>query len=223
MITSHQALAASAWACTIALAAPAHAHFHMTVDTLYGAAGDPIRIRAGYLATEGALTIADGRLLYNGSIATFTVGERLAQPGPLDGAWYSQDLLLTSDFYFATGRLAGGNFRWEIASVAVLSGTAGTVGWGEFDHDGMFAGMASNSAGSRIGRSYDTLAGYHEHEQAAYFTAVGTYDVTVIAWDSNGRYADSAPVTIRFAVVPAPGAIAAIAIVGACGMRRRRS
>jgi hypothetical protein len=105
----------------------------------------------------------------------------------------------------------------------VLSGTAGTVGWGEFDHDGMFAGMASSSAGSRIGRSYDTLAGYHEHEQAAYFTAVGTYDVTVIAWDSNGRYADSAPVTIRFAVVPAPGAIAAIAIVGACGMRRRRS
>jgi hypothetical protein len=175
----------------------------MTVDTLSGAAGDPIRIRAGYLATEGAITIADGRLLYNGSIATFTVGERLTQPGPLHGAWLSQDLVLTSDFFFATGRLAGGNFRWEIASVAVLSGTAGTVGWGEFDHDGVFAGLASSAASSRIGRSYDTLAGYHEHEQAAFFTAAGRYDVTLIAWDSNGRFADSAPVTIRFEVLPA--------------------
>jgi hypothetical protein len=175
----------------------------MTVDTLSGAAGDPIRIRAGYLATEGAITIADGRLLYNGSIATFTVGERLTQPGPLNGAWLSQDLVLTSDFFFATGRLAGGNFRWEIASVAVLSGTAGTVGWGEFDHDGVFAGLASSAASSRIGRSYDTLAGYHEHEQAAFFTAAGRYDVTLIAWDSNGRFADSAPVTIRFEVLPA--------------------
>jgi hypothetical protein len=175
----------------------------MTVDTLSGAAGDPIRIRAGYLATEGAITIADGRLLYNGSIATLTVGERLTQPGPLNGAWLSQDLVLTSDFFFATGRLAGGNFRWEIASVAVLSGTAGTVGWGEFDHDGVFAGLASSAASSRIGRSYDTLAGYHEHEQAAFFTAAGRYDVTLIAWDSNGRFADSAPVTIRFEVLPA--------------------
>jgi hypothetical protein len=175
----------------------------MTVDTLSGAAGDPIRIRAGSLATEGAITIADGRLLYNGSIATFTVGERLTQPGPLNGAWLSQDLVLTSDFFFATGRLAGGNFRWEIASVAVLSGTAGTVGWGEFDHDGVFAGLASSAASSRIGRSYDTLAGYHEHEQAAFFTAAGRYDVTLIAWDSNGRFADSAPVTIRFEVLPA--------------------
>jgi MYXO-CTERM domain-containing protein len=47
--------------------------------------------------------------------------------------------------------------------------------------------------------------------------------VTLIAWDSNGRYADSAPLTVRFDVVPAPGAIAAIAVACLAGVRRRRS
>jgi hypothetical protein len=206
----------------LTLASAAGAHNHITVDTVSGAFGDQILIRAGYLATETSFSVSGGRLLYNGSVATYVVGEQLSQPGALNGAYFSQDILLTSDFFYATGRLNGGNFRWELASVTALSG-AGTVGWGEFDHDGVFSSLASSDAGTRLGRSYDTLAGYHEHEQAAYFTAPGTYDVTFVAWDSNGRYADSAPLTVRFEVVPAPGAIALLAVAGIGASRRRRS
>lgn len=206
----------------LTLASAAGAHNHLTVDTVSGAFGDRILIRAGYLATETSFSVSGGRLMYNGSVATYVVGEQLSQPGALDGAYFSQDILLTSDFFYATGRLNGGNFRWELASVTALSG-AGTVGWGEFDHDGVFSSLASSDAGTRLGRSYDTLAGYHEHEQAAYFTAPGTYDVTFVAWDSNGRYADSAPLTVRFEVVPAPGAIALLAVAGIGASRRRRS
>jgi len=206
----------------LTLASAAGAHNHITVDTVSGAFGDRILIRAGYLATETSFSVSGGRLLYNGSVATYVVGEQLSQPGALNGAYFSQDILLTSDFFYATGRLNGGNFRWELASVTALSG-AGTVGWGEFDHDGVFSSLASSDAGTRLGRSYDTLAGYHEHEQAAYFTAPGTYDVTFVAWDNNGRYADSAPLTVRFEVVPAPGAIALLAVAGIGASRRRRS
>jgi hypothetical protein len=206
----------------LTLASAAGAHNHLTVDTVSGAFGDRILIRAGYLATETSFSVSGGRLMYNGSVATYVVGEQLSQPGALDGAYFSQDILLTSDFFYATGRLNGGNFRWELASVTALSG-AGTVGWGEFDHDGVFSSLASSDAGTRLGRSYDTLAGYHEHEQAAYFTDPGTYDVTFVAWDSNGRYADSAPLTVRFEVVPAPGAIALLAVAGIGASRRRRS
>lgn len=206
----------------LTLASAAGAHNHITVDTVSGAFGDQILIRAGYLATETSFSVSGGRLMYNGSVATYVVGEQLSQPGALNGAYFSQDILLTSDFFYATGRLNGGNFRWELASVTALSG-AGTVGWGEFDHDGVFSSLASSDAGTRLGRSYDTLAGYHEHEQAAYFTAPGTYDVTFVAWDSNGRYADSAPLTVRFEVVPAPGAIALLAVAGIGASRRRRT
>jgi hypothetical protein len=206
----------------LTLASAAGAHNHLTVDTVSGAFGDRILIRAGYLATETSFSVSGGRLMYNGSVATYVVGEQLSQPGALNGAYFSQDILLTSDFFYATGRLNGGNFRWELASVTALSG-AGAVGWGEFDQDGVFSSLASSDAGTRLGRSYDTLAGYHEHEQAAYFTAPGTYDVTFVAWDSNGRYADSAPLAVRFEVVPAPGAIAFLAVAGIGASRRRRS
>jgi hypothetical protein len=206
----------------LTLASAAGAHNHITVDTVSGAFGDQILIRAGYLATETSFSVSGGRLMYNGSIATYVVGEQLSQPGALNGAYFSQDILLTSDFFYATGRLNGGNFRWELASVTALSGS-GTAGWGQFGPDGAFSSLASSDAGTRLGRSYDTLAGYHEHEQAAYFTAPGTYDVTFVAWDSNGRYADSAPLTVRFEVVPAPGAIALLAVAGIGASRRRRS
>lgn len=214
--------AGSAALASLALAGVASAHNHVTVDTVSGAFGDQVLIRAGYLATETSFSVSGGRLMYNGSIATYVVGKQLSQPGALDGAYFSQDILLTSDFFYATGRLNGGNFRWELASVTALSG-GGTVGWGQFDHDGAFSSLASSDSGTRLGRSYDTLAGYHEHEQAAYFTAPGTYDVTFIAWDSNGRYADSAPLTVRFDVVPAPGALATLVATGLARSRRRRS
>jgi len=44
----------------MALAGAASAHNHVTVDTVSGAFGDQILIRAGYLATESSFSIAGG-------------------------------------------------------------------------------------------------------------------------------------------------------------------
>jgi uncharacterized protein (TIGR03382 family) len=66
------------------------------------------------------------------------------------------------------------------------------------------------------------MAGDHNHEQAYAFSAVGTYDVTFSVWDSNGRYADAAPLTVRFEVIPAPGVLALAGAAGSVRNRRRR-
>lgn len=197
-------------------------HNHMTVDTTSGAPGDQIIIRAGYLPAESVFSISGGRLLHDGEIHVYDVVDQLSQAGPLNG-WYAGDeLLLTSDFYFATGRLDGGNFMWELSSVTALSGGPGVLAWGDFEVGG-FAPSAVSSDATRLGRSFDTMIAGHDHEQGYAFSAPGLYDVTFIAWDSNGRYADSSPVTARFNVVPAPGAAAVLGLGGLLAARRRRA
>ena len=200
------------------------AHNHLTVDTRAGAFGDPITVKAGYLGNESMFSIASGRLLYNGTIAVYQVSERLTQPGELNGAFVGEDLFLTSDFYYATGRLNGGDFRWELSSVTTISGGGATLRWGSWDPSlTTFTASASSDAATRIGRSFDTMAGDHNHEQAYAFSAAGTYDVTFSVWDSNGRYADAAPLTVRFEVIPSPGALALAVVAGSVGSRRRRA
>ncbi len=200
----------------------AHHHNHISVDTSGGNIGDQIRIRAGYLPVESGFSISGGRLLHDGEIHIYDVADQLSQAGPLNG-WYAGDeLLLTSDFYFATGRLDGGNFRYEILSIVALSGGPGVLAWGDFEVGG-FAPFAFSSSATRLGRSFDTMIAGHDHEQGYAFSAPGLYDVTFIAWDSNGRYADSAPVTARFNVVPTPGAAAVLGLGGLLAARRRRA
>jgi hypothetical protein len=46
--------------------------------------------------------------------------------------------------------------------------------------------------------------GGHNHDQGYAFSADGLYDVSLVAWDANGVYADADPVTIRFRVGNAP-------------------
>lgn len=198
-------------------------HNHMTVDTVSGTPGDQIIIRAGYYPAESAFTISGGRLLFNGESAVYDVVDELAQPGALNGWHAGDELLLTSDFYFATGRLDGGNFLWDIASIVPLSGGPSTLVWGDFELDGTLTPLVESSAVTRLDRSFNTTIAGHDHEQGYAFSAAGLYDVTFIAWDSNGRYADSAPVTLRFNVVPAPSVAAMLGMGGMLAIRRRRS
>src|SRR5262245_38408439 len=101
----------------IVAAAPALAHNHLTVDTGGGNAGDKIIIKAGYYPDEAAYTISNGRLYYNGNYAVYHVTDQLVQSDDLDG-WYAGDeLLLTSDFFFGTGRLDGGTFMYELQDI----------------------------------------------------------------------------------------------------------
>ncbi|MFO0858506.1 MAG: hypothetical protein U0640_14255 [Phycisphaerales bacterium] len=198
-------------------------HNHMTVDTIPGTPQNQILIRAGYYPAESAFSISGGRLQLNGDIAVYDVVDELAQTGPLNGWLAGDELLLTSDFYFATGRLDGGNFMWELSSVTALSGGPASLVWGDFDLSGEFTPMADSTAATRLGRSFDTMIAGHDHEQGYAFSTPGLYDVTFIAWDSNGVYADSAPVTVRFDVVPAPGAAALLGLGGLLAARRRRA
>ncbi len=194
MLTFSRLIACAALTASVS---SAFAHNHITVDTASGTPGDQIVIRAGYLPAESSYSIADGRLLLDGTLAVYEVPDPLTQSGPLNGWYAGDDILLTSDFYYSTGRLAGGNFRWEIVAVTPIAGDPTVLDWGDFKASG-FVPSASSSATDRLGRSFDTKIAGHNHAQGYAFASAGTFDVTLIAWDSNGIYLDSDPVTIRF-------------------------
>ena len=182
------------------LASPLLAHDHLTVDTLDGR----IVVRAGYEGDETGVTIdPTGRLMLDGRLALFEVPDELPS-GPLAGWKGGDEILLTSDYFLATGRLDGGDFRYEIAAVTPLAGGPGTFAWGEFDTNLDLQPSCESDGASRDARSYDVGLGGHNHEQGYAFSADGLYDVTLVAWDANGLYADAAPVTIRFHVGNGP-------------------
>ena len=172
------------------------AHDHISVDTV----GGKIVVRVGYYGNEGGFAIDPaGRLLADGRLAVFPVPDALTS-GPLEGWKAGFDILLTSDFFASTGRLNGGHFRYELASITPLNGGPGTLVWGAFDTNWDFQPSASSAGATREGRSFDVGFGGHNHDQGYAFSADGLYDVSLVAWDSNGIYADAAPVTIRFQV-----------------------
>lgn len=181
-----------------AFASVADDHNHITVDTFAGPDGQQIVIRAGYLPVENAYSISDGYLKKNGEIAEYIVLDQF--PFGTYTGWYGGlDLRLTSDFYFATGRLNGGNFMWELVEIDAIAAGPGTAVWGSFE-TGDFEVTAAIGAAARLDRSYDTGIAGHDHDQAYAFSAPGLYDLTLIAWDSNGIYLDSEPVKVRFRV-----------------------
>jgi hypothetical protein len=198
---------------------------HMTVDTVSGNPGDQIIIKAGFYLNEQQFSIVGGRLMENGAIAVYTIAPRLVSSGAYTG-WYSDNpLTLTSDYFYTTGRLNGGNFKFELASITVLSGGPTVLAWGDYADENQsepFTPSALSNASTRPGRSFDVGIKQHDDSQGLAFSAPGLYDVTFIAWDSNGRYADSAPVTARFDVVPAPGAASLLGLGGLLALRRRR-
>lgn len=169
------------------------------MDTVSGNPGDRIIIRAGYYPTEPEYSIHEEQLDYCEQPQMYSVTSPLTQAGPLNGWHAGFDLLLTSDFYYSTGRLDGGHYRWEIVDVAAISGGPAVLAWGRFTASG-FAASARSDAADRLGRSFDTQVAAHDHAQGYAFSSPGVYEITLVAWDSNGRYADSSPVKVRFRI-----------------------
>jgi len=178
-------------------AAASLAHNHVTIDTVSGAAGDKILLKAGYYPTETAFSINGGRLHRSGLIACYDLPDTFVS-GPIFGWFGGDEVLLTSDFFFPTGRLAGGDFRWEIASVTPVAGNPARINWGVLEEPGDFVILAESDGATRAARSFSTPAGSHNHHQAYGIDAPGLYDVTFIVWDASEKFSDSDPLSIRF-------------------------
>ena len=187
---------APALSAAASLALPALAHDHLTVDTENG----KIVVRAGYYGNESGFSIdTNGRLMADGRLAVFEVPDPLMS-GPLANWYGGYEILLTSDYYLASGRLHGGSFRYEIASVTPVQGGPCTTVWGDFDANWDLQPVCTSGGATRAERSYNVGIGGHNHDQGYAFSAEGLYDVSLVAWDANGVYADADPVTIRFHV-----------------------
>ncbi|MBI1189221.1 MAG: hypothetical protein GC200_00865 [Tepidisphaera sp.] len=187
-----------AFAATVASCVPvALAQVHLTVDVQPGS--NQIAIRAGYLPGETA-NISFGYLLDgSGRFAILDAQQRLT--GQLDGSFAGSGLVLTSDFYAPTGRLDGGDFRWEIAYLReIVDNTTPTLAWGDFQPDGSFIPSALSNGSTRADRSFGTTLGSHDDQQGFAFASEGTIEVWFVAWDANGVYADSQPLVVRFSV-----------------------
>jgi hypothetical protein len=187
----------------LASVAAAHEHNHITIDTPSGSNGDQTLVLAGYYGDETYFTIdpATGQILLAGAVAEYHTEAYL--PAPYD-TWLGGDaLVLTSDYFAATGRLDGGDFAYEIVSVMPVGkrGAAAVpvVLWASDDGFNTFS-----DAPTRVGRSFVVGAGGHEHSQFYAVNQAGEFDVTLVAWDRNGRYADADPVVFRLHATPPP-------------------
>ncbi len=183
-------------------------HNHITVASISTPEGPKAVSVAGYYPLESDVWIdeEDGRLMKGERMLVVEFHDELVDPGPYSGWIGSLELRLTSDYYFATGLLDGGNFWYEIASVEFIGGVPGDLVYGHFDEDtGLFVGDADSTGATRVERSINVGTGSHDHSQAAVMSSTyGAFDVTLVAWDSNGVYLDSDPVIVRFAVRPCP-------------------
>lgn len=92
--------------------------------------------------------------------------------------------------------------------------------------------FSGNSSGlTPEARSYLLRVGSHAHGSSLFpdsgfflFTdaPLGLYDVTIRAWDVEGYFAASEPVTFRLNVVPEPASLGLIGVAGAMLLARRR-
>lgn len=191
--------------CLLACVPLASAHNHLTVDTIATPDGLKIIIRAGYYPSEPGFAIDSlGRLALNDEPVVIDLPDVLIQGGEFEGVAASADLVLTSDYFFITGRLDGGNFMWEIAKVLPVEGGFARITWGSFDESFVYAPTARSGSIDRVSRSFDTQIGGHDHDQGFTVGSSGEYEITLVAWDSNGVYLDSDPVTVRVRAVGSP-------------------
>lgn len=215
--------------CLGAIAAPAAAETHLSVDTASGQPGDPISIRAGYIQSEAIRPSiyridSTGRLTLNGQPDVYTLDQPV-RTGPFAGFLASLDetqLEVTSNFYAPTGRLAGGDFEYEITSVMPVAGGGGVSG-ARFGFTAVEEGLSAISSGStREARSFDVGVGNLYDDEAMIADRPGLYDVTIVAWDANHRYSDSTPVTFRINVVPEPAFTSVVLLIFVVALHRAR-
>ena len=190
------------------VSAVAWGHGHVTVDTATGSPGDRIVTRAGYLPAEANREVApDGTLLQDGVPWRMSLLAPMGAANAFQGWFAATDLTLTSDFFFATGRLDGGDFRFELAHAERLDGSAAggpgaAIGWAVVGAGGSLSNVARTDAGTRMSRSFSVGIGGHVHGQYVFGESPGVYRLTLVAWDANGVYLDAAPVTLEVQVGP---------------------
>jgi hypothetical protein len=183
----------------VVLAAAARAdHLHVTVDTEAG----QIKIVVGYLSGEEAFHIdEDGWIRKDADVYTITCDQEWWGE-PYNG-WpiAVEQMTLTADYFGATGRLDGGHYWYELASVVPVDGDPNaSLLWAQ-EQNGNFLNLIADSTGSsRSKRSFELGFLGHLHDQRQLVNQPGLYEVTLIAWDSNGVYADSVPVRFNIEV-----------------------
>ena len=199
-------IASFAFIAATATSAFAH-HHHVTVVTPSGTPGEKLQVVVGYYADESDLTIdpRSGQIVDGGEplvVALPTLIER----GPLAGMFTGDGISLTSDFYFDTGLLDGGDFAYEMVSVVPVEGDSSSGVWCTTDEGtGEVIVEATSLGESRTERSLHVGVNGHPHGQIVALADEGEYDITLVAWDINGVFLDSDPVTLRVhAHVPTP-------------------
>jgi hypothetical protein len=193
-------------AAALAIAALALAHGHVTVDTETGTPGDRTIIVAGYLSGEENHVIApDGTLMVGAAPWRVPLLTTVTTVPAFAGWLAGTDTTLTSDYFFATDRLAGGDFRYELKEVTRLDGSpaGATIAWCKFDTaTGTVTNVARTDGATRVARSFAVGAGYHIHGQYILASAPGVYRIRLQAWDANGTYLDSDTVTLEVQAGP---------------------
>lgn len=202
----------------LAASAVAQDHNHVTVDT----DGSQVLLDTGYLPDETSFAIsADGWIEYNGERL---VRESIAEwtGSPLTGWQLGAETVLTSDYYAPTGRLDGGDFYIEIAGFDHVGGDRESgFAWATRDRLELESFGVSTGA-TREERSYAIGNNQHPHGQVWLAERPGLYELTLIAWDANGVYADSDPVRMYIRSVPGPGVVGVLSCAGAMVIGRRR-
>lgn len=198
-------------------------HVHLTVDTESGQAGDKVLVQTGWFQGEEDITIgADGHLYDGDEILVVEFGDVYSGGNDWDGRYFGAGPRLTSDFFFPTGRLDGGDFAFEIVDVSAVSGNGSTtIGWAE-NHEGMLMNVTESDGATQEDRSFWVGTNRHMHHQIISSTEQGLWDVTLVAYDLNGKYTDADAVTLRMSVVPAPAGLALLGAGGLIAVRRRR-
>ncbi len=171
-------------------------HNHITVDTASGTPGEPLLIRVGYLGGETAFSVdVDGRLLHDGEIHEYLLTQPLS--GGFEGWTGGDEMVLTSDFYFATGRLDGAFVQYEIVEVVSAHDHSTEFALGTFGTGGAFNADGVSDGATREERSFASGVAGHVHAQGMAVLDSGAYDIHLVAWDSNGIFSDSAPLIVR--------------------------
>jgi hypothetical protein len=191
-------VAATAALVLVSSSALAH-HNHVTVRTPTGTPGEALQIAVGYYEKEVNLSLdpVTGQILDGADIFVVELSEMVAR-GPLAGLYTGEGLSLTSDFYAKEGLLTGADVYYEMVSVVPVEGDPTDAAWCTTDENtGEIEIEALSNAGSRIERSLHVGVGGHPHGQLMAIATEGEYDITLIAWDLNGVFADSQPFTVR--------------------------
>ena len=185
-------------ACT----ALALGHGHVGVTTKSGTPGEQVQVAVGYLPEEADHFIDRNRQLMDGKTPwRIYAPATIALPGSFDGWYEGEALTLCSDYFYSSGTLAGGDFRFELVGVEMLDGdpAKAPLVWAVHHETGLEM-IASTDGATREERSFAVGAGEHTHGQVVLCSTPGVYRLTLQAWDANGVYTDADPVTLEVQV-----------------------